>query len=385
MENVLLLGAGTQALSIVKGLAKAGHKVFLYYEHSNYADKSRYVTKRIRCQVPMMSDKYLANVEDIILREHIDVIIPMGDTAAEFVSKNKERLRKIVHLSAPNYTHFVKGYDKNQLMNLCKENGYPHPQSIDLSGVKDLNCDELINFHFPAMLKPNCTTGGRGMVVVNSHEDFVAKYQVLHRLYGDYHLQKFIREGGRQVKIQLCVDADGRMIGHSAMQKVRWFPVKAGSSCCSVSINEENATAMCLQILRDLQWEGFADFDLIEDPDTHELLVMEINPRLPACLGAATHAGADWGCIIVDHAMGRQIGSYEYKTGVVLRHLGFDVLWFLKSPKRFGAKPSWFRFFGKNVFYQDMDGWGNMKPFFSGTYNNFKKLFDPSFKKTKGI
>ena len=213
----------------------------------------------------------------------------------------------------------------------------------------------------------------------------IAKYVTLHDLYGDYHLQRFVREGGRQVKIQLCVDGKGGLIAHSAMEKVRWFPVKVGSSCCAVCIEEKKMTDICLQILRDIHWEGFADFDLIEDPDTKELLIMEINPRLPACLGAAVHAGVNWGQILVEQALGYPVKSYPFKVGVVLRHLGFDVLWFLKSSRRFNTNPSWFRFWGKDVFYQDMDGWGDIKPFFSGTYHNIKKLFDPSFKQAKSI
>ena len=385
MEKILLLGAGTQALSIVKGLARAGYIVCMYGERGNYADVSRYVSKCFVCRESAMSEEYLSKVEGIIAKENVDVLIPTGDDAAEFVSRNKEKLKGIVKFTIPDYDDFLKGYDKNKLMKLCKEKGYPHPQTIDLSKISDLYNEELKSFPYPAMLKPNCTTGGRGMVVVSSHQELINKYHDFHRQYGDYHLQRFIREGGRQVKIQLCVDAEGRIIAHSALHKVRWFPVKAGSSCCCVSIEEEKATAICLQILRDINWVGFADFDLIEDPDTNELLVMEINPRLPACLGAAVHAGIDWGHLLVDQALGHEPKRYEYKTGVVLRHLGFDVLWFLKSPKRFRSRPSWFRFFGKNVFYQDMDGWNDMKPFFVGTYHNIKKLFDPSFKKAKAI
>lgn len=385
MIKILLLGSGTQALAIVKGLAKEGHTICMLFGEANYADTSCYVNKRFVCHVLPKSDEYLEIVERIIIKERIDVLIPTGDMTAEFISRNKVRLSKIAHFTTPDYNIFVNGYDKNKLMTLCQKNGYPHPQTIDLSKINDLSVKELKTFSYPAMLKPNHTTGGRGMVVVNNHQELLDKYPDLHLQYGNYHLQQFIRAGGRQVKIQLFVNSDGRLIAHSAMEKVRWYPVKAGSSCCSVSIIEEKATDICLQILRDLHWEGFADFDLIEDPDTKELLIMEINPRLPACLGTAIHAGLDWGKIIVDYALGHESKSYEYKTGVVLRHLGFDMLWFLKSPRRFTSKPSWFRFFGKNVFYQDMDGWRDMKPFFSGTYHNIKKLFDPSFVKAKSV
>ena len=385
MEKILLLGSGTQALAIVKGLTKEGYTICMLFEETNYADTSRYVDKRYVCHVSPKSNEYLEFVERIIATEGIDVLIPTGDMSAEFISKNKVRLGKIAKFTTPDHTNFVNGYDKNKLMTLCQKKNYPHPQTIDLSKIKDLSVKELKAFCYPAMLKPNYTTGGRGMIVVNNHQELLEKYPNLHLQYGDYHLQQFIRAGGRQVKIQLFVNSKGRLIAHSAMEKVRWYPVKAGSSCCSISITEEKATDICLQILRDLHWEGFADFDLIEDPDTKELLIMEINPRLPACLGTAIHAGIDWGQIIVDEALGNDSKSYEYKTGITLRHLGFDVLWFLKSPRRFTSDPSWFHFFGKNVYYQDMDGWKDLKPFFSGTYHNIKKLFHPSFKKAKSI
>ena len=386
MNTILLLGAGTQALSIVRKLAKAGYiVVMLVEEKGNYADSSVFVSKCFVSDAPVTSSEYLDCVKRLVESENIDVIIPMGDTTAEFVSKNKESLSGIVNITAPDYGNFLKGYDKNKLMTLCRDKGYPHPETTDLSAVPDLDCEDLKVFPYPAILKPNCTTGGRGMVVVNSYEEMIAKYVTLHDLYGDYHLQRFVREGGRQVKIQLCVDGKGGLIAHSAMEKVRWFPVKGGSSCCAVSIEEKKMTDICLQILRDIHWEGFADFDLIEDPNTRELLIMEINPRLPACLGAAVHAGVNWGQILVEQALGYPVKSYPFKAGVVLRHLGFDVLWFLKSPRRFNTNPSWFRFWGKNVFYQDMDGWGDIKPFFSGTYHNVKKLLDPSFKQAKSI
>ena len=382
--NILLLGAGTQGLAIVKGLAKAGFDIsMLIDEDGNYGDKSRYVSKMFFCHSNVGTPEHLNEIKSLLKREKFDVVIPMGDADAEFLSKNQEVLSKWVSFVIPRYESFMKGYDKNKLMALCAQKGYPHPQTIDLSKVNVSGNDTLRQFPYPAILKPNCTTGGRGMRVVESYEEMLAAYPTLHEQFGDYHLQRFIRAGGRQVKIQVCVDAKGKMIAHSAMQKVRWYPVKGGSSCCSVSIKEEEMTAICHHILCDIGWEGFADFDLIEDLDTKELLIMEINPRLPACIGAAIHAGMDWAQIIVDQALGREPKQYEYKSGVVLRHLGFDVLWFLKSPMRFKTKPSWFSFIGKNVCYQDMDGWTDPKPFFAGTYHNIKKLFDPSFKKAK--
>ena len=383
MANILLLGSGTQAFAILKPIHKAGHRIFLILgEKGNYADASKYVYKNIVSEFPTSSPNYLELVKRVVADDKIDVIIPMGDLPAEFLSMHKTDFEGKTHFRSPGYEDFIRGYDKNQLMTLCKTKGYPHPLTIDLSEVDYKDSPELDSFPYPGLLKPNCTTGGRGMVLINSHEDLISFYPEIHAQYGECHLQRFIKAGGRQVKIQLYVDENGTLLQHSVLHKVRWYPVKGGASCCAVSIEDKRMVSICHQILRDIHWVGFADFDTIEDPDTKELLIMEINPRLPACIGAAIHAGIDWGNILVNEALGKSKEEYSYKEGVALRHLGFDVLWFMKSPNRFKTTPSWFKFFGRKVHYQDFDFF-DQKPFWAGTYHNLKKLSDPSFKKAK--
>lgn len=383
MANILLLGSGTQAFAILKPLHKAGHRIFLLIgEKGNYADVSKYAYKSICSDISISSPEYIELVKGLVDENKIDVVIPMGDLSAEFLSMHKNVFEGKMYFKSPDYDNFMRGYDKNQLMTLCKNKGYPHPMTIDLSIVDYKESVELQSFPYPGLLKPNCTTGGRGMVLVHSHADLIRVYPEIHAQYGDCHLQRFIKAGGRQVKIQLYVDENGNLLQHSALHKVRWYPVKGGASCCAVSIMEDKMLRICHQILKDIHWVGFADFDIIEDPDTHELLIMEINPRLPACIGAAIKAGVDWGNVLVDSALGNLPKSYNFRQGITLRHLGFDVLWFMHSPERFHTHPSWFKFVGKGIYYQDFHFW-DQKPFWVGTYHNIKKLFDPSFKKAK--
>lgn len=383
MANILLLGSGTQALAILKSLHKSGNRiVMLVNETGNYADVSRYIDKRIVTNHAGLSEDYLLLVISIIKNESIDAIIPMGDSAAEFLCLHRGKLQQMVHYKMPSIDDFMRGYDKNKLMFLCKEKDYPHPFTIDLSKVDYTDAIRFESFPFPGLLKPNCTTGGRGMVIINDYDELVKVYPKNKEEYGECHLQQFIREGGSQVKLQLYVNEAGELLNYSVMHKVRWYPIKGGSSCCSVSIENKKMVDICHKILQDIHWIGFADFDAIGDPDTGELLIMEINPRLPACIGAAINAGIDWGQIILDDYLGRTQKQYQYKEGVVLRHLGFDILWFLKSPNRFRTKPFWFNFIGKKVFYQDFHLF-DQRPFWVGTFHNVKKLMDPSFVKAK--
>lgn len=383
MSNILILGSGTQALAILQSLHRSGNRlVMLVRETGNYGDASRFLDEKIQTQYRYDSQEYLGSVKTIIKEKQINAVIPMGDASAEFLSRNKDELQPLTHFKIPSFDYFMKGYDKNRLMTLCREKGYPHPKTIDLNETAYDDPSNFKYFPFPGILKPNCTTGGRGMCIISDYEELVRKYPQIHSEYGGCHLQQYIREGGSQVKLQLYVNEAGELLQSSAMEKVRWYPVKGGSSCCSISIRKPEMVEICHQILKDIHWVGFADFDCIGNPDTGELLIMEINPRLPACIGAVINAGVDWGQIIVDDYLGRPQKQYHFEEGVALRHLGFDLLWFMKSPNRWKTKPSWFLFFGRKVTYQDFHFW-DQKPFWVGTYHNIKKLFNPEFKKAK--
>ena len=187
-------------------------------------------------------------------------------------------------------------------------------------------------------------------------------------------MQKYIKQGGAQVEVQLYIDEKGKLINSSVISKYRWYPEKGGSSCCAISVNNKRIVDILYDLLKNIGWVGFADFDTIEDPDTGELLIMELNPRVPACIKTAIESGINWGQVIVDDYMGEPQKMYEYKEGEILRHLGFETLWFLKSPNRWRMKPSYFAFLGKHIHYQDMSDWTDPMPFIKGTIRNIKKV-----------
>lgn len=372
MRNILVLGCGTQGLAIARDLKKAGHSVHLIGERHNYADDSRYVDHYVFTASQSSSEEYFNLVKNYIVENQIDVVIPMGDVLSEFLSKNKEKLQPLVHYQMPDYADFVRATDKNQLMALCKEKNYPHPFTINT--VSDIKSIDKQTIPFPLLIKPNITCGARGMTLVHSYEELCEKLPMIQAEYGDCHLQQYVKQGGAQVEVQLYVDENKRLVNSSVIYKYRWYPEKGGSSCCAKSVRNDRIVDILYHLLLDLNWVGFADFDTIEDPDTGELLVMELNPRVPACVKCAIEAGIHWGEIITNGYLNQPQKQYEYKEGEFLRHLGFEVLWFLKSPNRFKTKPNWFKLFGKHIHYQDMSDRTDFRPFFRGTIRNIKKV-----------
>lgn len=383
MKKVLILdGGAAHAMAIAECLQKTGYSVAVMCDGKNeYGYHTRFAKEHF-LGMDSHDAGYADFMFDFLKRHKFDVLIPTSDASAEFMSFHKEELQKLTGVLMPEREIFIKGYDKNYLMSVCRENGFPHPYTIDMAKVACLTTEELKNFPYPGLLKPNLTSGGRGMTLVNSQEELIEVYPFIHEQYGECHLQQYIKEGGRQLKVQIMTDLKGEPVYSSVIWKQRYYPVEGGSSCCNVTIDDPQTAKMCGMVLKSIGWVGFADFDLIEDPQTKQKLIMEINPRIPACVRSAFKSGMDYATMIADMTLGLPLREYHYKPGKQLRHLGFEVLWFLKSPNRFRTNPSWFRFFGKGLYYQD---WicGDFSAFFWGTWGNFKKQMNPEFRKAK--
>lgn len=383
MKKVLILdGGAAHAMAIAECLKQSGYRVAVLCDNKNeYGYHTKFADERYLGLDSHQPD-YAKFMLDFLKTHHFDVLIPTSDKSAEFISFHKAELSSLTGVLMPERAIFEIGYDKNSLMKVCKENGYPHPLTVDMSEVNGFEDDSLVHFPYPGLLKPNLTSGGRGMTLVNSLDELKSVYPNIHSQYGSCHLQQFIKPGGKQIKVQVMTDSKADMIYSSVIWKQRYYPVNGGSSCCNVTIENPEIAKICGQVLKIIGWVGFADFDLIENPDTGELLIMEINPRIPACIRSAFKSGMDFATMIADTTLGLPLRQYEYQPGKRLRHLGFDVLWFLKSSNRFKTKPSWFHFFGKDQYYQD---WikGDFPAFFWGSWGNFKKQMNPEFRKSK--
>jgi len=373
MNRVLILGGGTQGLAIARDIKKAGCLTVLLAERNNYADSSRYVDKVLYSTGSPSSEAYLQLVINTIERYKIETIVPMGDVASEFLSRNKIELQRFVRYQMPDFSDWIRGVNKSKLMKVCKDKGFPVP--LTFTDEKELFLADKKSIPFPLLIKPNITCGARGMSLVNSYNELMEKYAGIKEEYGDCHFQQYIKPGGAQVEVQLYLNENKELIQSSVIYKYRWYPEKGGSSCCAVSVKNDKIVNILHNLLIDLNWVGFADFDTIENPDTGELLIMELNPRVPACVKCALEAGIPWGQIIVNEYLGRPHKTFVYKEGEFLRHFGFEILWFLKSPNRFKTKPNWFKFFGRHIHYQDMSDWSDPMPFIRGSFRNIKKVF----------
>jgi len=97
-----------------------------------------------------------------------------------------------------------------------------------------------------------------------------------------------------------------------------------------------------------------ADCDFIVDPRDGVIKLMEVNPRFTRSIRILVEAGLDFPWELYRLALGMEPGeARRYRMDVYLRYLPADLAWFLRSPDRFRARPSFFRFLAKDLHYEE--------------------------------
>lgn len=343
------MGGGLQGLSCGEAFYDNGHIVDSI-SNSPQIVKSKFFNK-------VYSGKFRSD-DDSILRilehNHYDVIIPMGDNSVSVLTKIKEDIfvNYGTICACPDKDKFSIVEDKNCFMSFCKEYNVPHPNTVAIS-EENLESSSL-RIGFPALIKPDFSVGARGITRVNNLHELIEKFPKIKNRYGNCTLQEFIDNKDYYYNVMLYRDKNGEILGSTIIKIVRMFPVEAGSSSCCISVENDDLLEICKDCLVKLNWVGIADFDVLQRKDNKEYKIIEINARVPASLRAAYISGVNFPEIIVSDCSGNITPKFVYTPGKILRYLGIDFMWLIKSKRIFGNNPSWFNFWGNNIFYQDI-------------------------------
>lgn len=400
MSKILLLdGEGVQVVCMARELNKLGHELSalcMQRVSSGYATK--YLHHKYISPNPHHIEEYKAFFYEHLKEHCYDLIIPMGDESAYFLSKEKPTIEQQykIRCAVETYSTFELANDKQKLMELCEKFNLVHPRTRALPFCQQEKTERDGTFAdalkivtdyvgFPAMIKPNLSAGAKGITRVEDIEELKEKYPSIAETFGACALQQFVEQPDYYYNVMLFRKRDGKTAASTVIKIKRYFPLKGGTSCYSETIEHPFLLEQCERCLDKLNWHGFADFDVLEDKRTGELKIIEINPRVPSSLQAGFAAGVNFAKIFIDEYLGGGAEIFNmqfYKTCQQVRWFGLDVMWFLMSPQRFSFKPSWFRFWGKNVSYHD-GSWRDPMPMIAGSLQGVIKYLDPNFRKAK--
>lgn len=347
--KVLLLGGGLQALSCGASLVEKEFTVDVISDEFQTV-KSKFFNQ-VYTEALLSKDEML----NLTLKNgNYDVIIPMGDMNVSFLSKRKDFIEHEFgcKCACPEENKLAIVEDKRRFMEFCEKNGIPHPKT---ARIKKENLSEVArNIGFPSLIKPDFSVGARGITRVDTLDELKQKFTLINDCFGNCTLQELIDNKEYYFNVMLYRNRNGKILAYTIIKIFRMYPVSAGSSTCCISVDNEDLLDVCKDCLDKLNWVGMADLDVLQRLDNRDYKIIEINPRVPASLRAAHISGVNFPEVISLDSIGRIVPFYDYNPGKTMRYLGTDIMWFLKSNKRWKATPSWFKFIGKDIYYQDI-------------------------------
>ncbi|MBR4673573.1 MAG: ATP-grasp domain-containing protein [Victivallales bacterium] len=357
-------GSARQTLTILHGLKEIGC-------HVTVLCPSKYAV----CYASNLPDEKILNInaagsldgfEDFLHSQIIsgkyDVLLPVAEMTTNKVTQHEDEYKKYVKLACAPRKAYIQAFNKQNTFEHAMNIGMPCPvtrrseQSVE---------DYLNQVEFPVIIKPRSGMGSIGFHKFEKREDFWPYVQEHQIDLNQYVLQKFIQYD-KYLGAILFVDQKGNVCMSYADEVLRWFPIDAGTACLIRSIDNPELLDNAARLLKAMNWQGVAALSFMIDKTDNTPKLQEINGRIPASIKLSWQCGFNVAKLLIEMAYDQDVEQYpaNIKFGQLTRHFHADFWWFIKSPNRFHANPSWFSWKDtKDVVYWD----GDIKPWFAYT------------------
>lgn len=368
-------GAGKQPLAMIRGLRELHCHITVLTSSkfdpcyvSNIPD-NKILEKRLSGDNPkaFCHKERLEYYLSLAKTGDFDVFMPIGDDSTNFLTEYEEKFRKYVKLACAPREVYIKAFNKQLTFEQAMKSGVPCPKTRQEGQSIE---DYLHEVSFPIIIKPRQGLGSIGFHKFNTEKEFRERLNDSSFNVDDYVVQEFVNFNHR-IDANIFMDKKGQVCTSYCADVLRWFPIDAGSGVLIQSINKPEALKYAGLLLHDLGWQGFANVNFMIDQETGGLKLLEINGRIPASIKLAFLCGFNISKQLLEMVFDKDVTQYpeNNKFGKYIRHFDADIAWFLKSPDRFRAKPSWFSWKDTEevLFCKD-----DPKPFF---YQFFQKMF----------
>ncbi len=313
-------------------------------------------------------------IEKVLDREifsgKYDVVFPMLEPSTEILTRKYSEYRKYVRIIAAPYDAFMRAYDKQVTMCACMDNDIPCP----ITKRDDETLEEYISkVGFPLAIKPRKGTGSIGFHCINNQQELEALLESGNFVVEKSVIQQYIPQTDTQYGAYIMLDENQEVKSALVADKARWYPIDGGAACLSRTVNRQDIIDYSVRLLKALDWRGIAHLDFIGDPRDGVAKCMEINGRITASLKICSHAGIPIVKQLMQYAFGEEVELYNKPIAedLRLRYSQTDIMWFLKSPKRWSFRPSWFSNKRTTDFIWN---WRDPIPYFSYTLSHILTL-----------
>lgn len=283
--NILLLG-GARRVAVAEQLIRSGKRLgadIKLFSYELFAEVPIAILAKVIVG-KKWSDK---DVVDDILRvsreNDINIILPFVDGAIEVAARVNIRAKDIfVPVVAPGIAEMM--FDKIEAARAFIEADIPIPTTYT-----------ALNAEMPAIAKPRHGSASRGIKVFRNIEDLMHLENLK-----DYLVQQFI-EHNKEYTVDCYVSMEGEVL--VTVPRLR-IEIMGGEVTRTATVDNSTLIDMSRSILRKFPFRGPVTLQFLEDLDTGDFMLMEINPRLGGGVVCSLYAGAPITDYILEESLG---------------------------------------------------------------------------------
>jgi carbamoyl-phosphate synthase large subunit len=292
--NILFVGGGKR-VSAAEGFINAGLelnleiKIFAYENSENLPIQS---IAHIIMGLSFNDNNIFNDIRKVIKENNINIIIPYHDSAVELLSQIKNEI--FIPVSSNELCKIFNSKIKTNTY--FKQNGLP------IAGF-----DGLV----PAIAKPDYGSSSKGLLYFFDQKDLT--FFMKSNESSAYEVQNYIKGQEYSVDGYLCINSENSFF---AVRKR--LEVLGGEAVKSLTVNHPKILNVCKNLSKEIGFKGAVTIQFIEDENTKEIFLMEVNPRFGGAMLTTWGAGVPWFKIVLSDYLNLSFPEFTFKPNMLM-------------------------------------------------------------------
>jgi predicted ATP-grasp superfamily ATP-dependent carboligase len=361
MPSVLLLdGLWNKTVAAVRSLGKRGYRIAVG-ERTRFAPAlfSKYCSHRfLHPSATTSPGAFLDALEKEVRIGGYDVVLAMEFGTQVLIARNRHRFEGMARFPFASADLAIRVQDKGELASFASALGIECPATFRPEGPGDVH-GMAERVPYPLLIKPRFSSGGRGIVRVETPSQLRKEYPNVHAVHPFPVLQECLPHGGAALGVGVLMNFSSEPRATFAYRRLREYPVVGGPSTLRESVRDETLCRTTERLLSALGWIGVAMAEFKVDPRDGRPKLLEVNPRFWGSLHHAILSGVDFPHLLCRMAIDGDVPPLgEYGVGVRSRSLIHgDLMHFVRNPRRFHLQPRFFDFSIPDDLLSASDPW----------------------------
>jgi len=268
------------------------------------------------------SEAFVEAAHRAVVKNHYDILIPVGYSRTQALAKHRERFLPHVHVELVGAETIELAASKVRMARVAEEVGVPVPRSsVPASLAEARQCSRELSF--PLVVKPQKESRGRSVSYARDGRELVEAYASFSSAASEPPLiQEYVPGQGCGFFATYQKGVCKRVFMH---RRVREYPASGGVSTCAESFHDARLEEYGRRLLDALGWHGVAMAEFRRDWRDGEFKLLEINPKFWGSLDLALAAGADFPGDLCRMARGETLGFTDAYDRNLRFHWPFSI------------------------------------------------------------